>query len=158
MRTCFIKIVAELLPSGALPRYEYDGDIPIYYIDKFDFVESSSFLPSRNGSKMIFPKFGMTGSNMMIIENIKRAAAKLAYTSGHIGHIIIAVTTISFSSNTSNGHDVIQISMCYVPGEYEGEMSLVMNIPDQVDLCEYFPDASIKRMGDVLSVNEVMIS
>ena len=158
MGTCFIQIVAELLPQGVLPRYEYDGDIPIYYINKFDFVKSLSFLPMGGKLKITLPTFGMTGSNVAIIESIKRAAAKLAYTSGHIGHIIMAVTTISFSSDTSKNHDVIQMSMCYVPGEYEGEMSLVLNIPDQVDLCEYFPDANVKRMMNMLSMNEVMVS
>jgi hypothetical protein len=158
MGVCFIQIIAELLPQGVLPRYEYDGDIPIYYIDKFNFTKSLSFLPTKGKFKITLPTFGMTGSNIAIIESVKCAAAKLAYTSGHIGHIIMAVTTFSFSSDTSKNQDVIQMSMCYVPGEYEGDISLVMNLPDQVDLCEYFPDADIRRMEGILSINEVILS
>jgi hypothetical protein len=156
--SCFIPIIAELLPQGTIPRYEYDGDIPLHYINKFDFVDAFPFLPMKGNTQITLPKFGMTNSNMMIIESVKRAAAKLAYTSGYIGYIIVAVTTISFSSNTSNNQDVIEMSMCYVPGEYNGEVSLVLNIPDQVDLCEFFPDADIRRMENLLSVNEVISS
>lgn len=158
MGKCFIPIIAELLPRETLPRYEYDGEIPVYYIDKFNFTESLSFLPTEGKFQITLPTFEMVSSSAIIIESIKRAAARLAHTSGHIGYIVIAVTTISFSSNISKNQDVIKMSMCYVPGEYEGEVSLVMNIPDQVDLCEYFPDADIRRMENTLSVNEVIVS
>lgn len=158
MKKCFIPIIAELLSQGAIPRYEYDDDIPIHYIDKFDFINTLSFLPTKGNSQITLPLFEMTNSNVVIIESIKRAAAKLAYTSGYSGYIIIAVTTISFSSNTLNNQDVIEMSMCYVPGEYEGEVSLVLNIPDQVDLCEFFPNADIRRMENLLAINEVVSS
>lgn len=158
MENYFIPIITELLPQGVTPRYEYDGDVPLHYIDRFDFINTFSFLPIKGDFQITLPLFGMTNSDTAIIENIKRVAAKLAYTSGYAGYIFIAIKTISFSFNTLSSQNVIEMSMCYVPGEYGREALPVLNIPDQVDLCEFFPDADIGRMKNLLILNEIVSS
>lgn len=177
--SCVIKIMSEHLKQGEVPMDSYDGIIPAYYVSTVTLNDSTDITVGKyQGSKsVIIPAFRLKGSKIDLPTKLSGIAAALAYQAEYYGTVNVLVSAYTYGLSSSNDRETcsIKLSMFYTPDDnhiIESKAILLhngydspyvrgvglANIPDKVDLNEYYPDMTIDYMKGILTMMQVMLT
>jgi hypothetical protein len=151
--SCIIRITSNNVRYLHSTIYEVNSDLPVYFIDE----TGNKIMKIENKNRVHFPTFEIADTDKNVVnEKILSNAATLAYSAGYLG--VVHMDVISKMKIKGNEKDpwinVIEMAMFYMPedkGIYDFE-----DLPREVDLCDYYPDASIENMKNMWTVIDIM--
>lgn len=140
--SCIIKIIYQR--CFVKPLYDINK-LSVYFIDQTGEKVSSFKLETQ---VIVFPILEIANLDKnRINERIQTKAAALAAAAGFYGVVMIDVLTKSaFKCEKNDRLNFIRISMFYSTEEFYPDQNPYPDLPQEVDLCDYYPNASVENM------------